>query len=96
MSVLSQFGGGAIKSIQRGAANAGGINAAFNITISAVDTAKTELRFMGQSAADNTLTAGLNGLIGYIQLTSSTNILATRIYVGNGNWYLAWELTEFY
>ena len=72
MSTLSQFGGGAIKSIQRGTSSAN------TVTISAVNTAKTELRLLGFGNAFQ-----------MIELTNSTTITRSQ---GAGAW--SWELTE--
>jgi hypothetical protein len=72
MSTLSQFAGGGIKSIQRGTSSAA------SVTISAVNTAKTELRLLGNSNAFQ-----------YITLTNSTTIDRAG---GSGTW--SWELTE--
>ena len=96
MTFLTQFGGGSIKSIQRGYNNAGASISYMVINISAVDVTKTELRLLGQTAADNSLTTMQMGLHGHIRLDTSTIIYASRYYVGNGNWELSWELTEYY
>lgn len=94
MSNISQFGGGAIKSIQRGviAIAAGSLSA--TATISAVTPGKTELRFLGSRAADN---AGVSGY-GFctIALTNSTTITAQRETSGTIGAAVSWELTEFY
>ena len=96
MTFLTQFGGGSIKSIQRGYNNAGAANVNMVITISPVDVTKTELRLLGQTAADNSLTTLQMGLHGHIRLDTGTIIYASRYYAGNGNWELSWELTEYY
>jgi len=77
MSAMSQFfgGGATIKSIQRGV-----------ITISAVNTSKTELRFLGASNSSTPLA--------YIELTNSTTITATRGGFNQTN-IVSWELTEW-
>ncbi len=72
MSAFSQFGSGGIKSIQRGTSSAN------TVTISAVNTAKTELRLLGVTNAFQ-----------MIDLTNSTTITRTG---GTGSW--SWELTE--
>lgn len=91
MSNISQFGGGAIKSIQRGTINAtaGGATA----TISAVNTSKTELRFLGGG--------DYMGVTGYpvfarVVLTNSTTVTATASNSNGGICTVSWELTEFY
>ncbi len=96
MTFLTQFGGGSIKSIQRGYNNAGAANTSINITISAVDITKTELRLLGQTSAATDFPERQMGYQGFIRLDSSTGIWAQRYYAGNGNWELSWELTEYY
>lgn len=85
MSSLSQFGGGAIKSIQRGTVAAGTGGTA--VAITSVNTAKTELRFLGGVSG----TAGDGP--GYIVLTNATTITA---YALAGTETISWELTERY
>lgn len=92
MSNFSQFtGGGGIKSIQRGVmtfpSTAAGTATA---TITAVNTAKSELRLLGVSsnggtAADQVLR---------ISLTNSTTITATKEGASSQP-SLSWELTEW-
>lgn len=89
MSNISQFGGGAIKSIQRGTITA--TTAGATATISAVNTYKTELRFLGGSGVDTTGTS--YAIVPRIVLTNSTTITAT---VPNNVAVASWELTEFY
>ena len=76
----------AIKSIQRGVGTG---SATGNITISAVDTAKTELRWLGGYASS----AGVFSDVPQLRLTSSTNISITA---GGNSSSIAWELTERY
>jgi len=87
MSLLSQFAGGGIKSIQRGTMNVIS-SLTTNATISSVVVGKTELRLLGFSgnASDSVR----------IALTSATNIQATKDNAGAGATTLSWELTEFY
>jgi hypothetical protein len=80
MSTLSQFSGGGIKSIQRGAIAVTGTTIA---TITAVNTAKTILNFCGCTAGRSTTYTGITDMA-RIQLTSSTQITATRL-AGNAN-----------
>lgn len=84
-------GGRAIKSIQRGV-----ISQAFNVitataTITAVNTAKSQLRSLGISIGPG----GGADQIATLDLTNATTITSSR----NNNGYTAansWELTEFY
>lgn len=82
-------GSGGIKSIQRGTITA--TTAGATATISPVNTAKTELRFLGGSG----LYTDINGnaaAVPRIALTNSTTITATVAY---GGAIASWELTEF-
>lgn len=75
-----------VKSIQRGTIAFSGSNSGATATISAVNTAKSELRLLG-NARDNSFAC-------YLQITNTTTIDATRI--GNsGVSTVSWELTEF-
>lgn len=78
-SLASRLGSG-IKSIQRGVASPTG-GTPLAVTITAVNTAKTELRLLG-SASTNA----------YIQLTNSTTITVTS----GSTQSVSWELTERY
>lgn len=80
-------GGRAIKSIQRGEVDMAS-STTVNITISTVNTAKTELRNLGSAG---TMASDLT----YFRLTSGTNILAKRNN-NNPNATASWELTEYY
>ena len=73
MSTLSQFGSG-IKSTQRGTSAIG------TVTITAVNTAKSMLRHLGNSNGTSQLV-----------LTNSTTIT-----ISNGTGWTSWELTEFF
>lgn len=76
----------AIKSIQRGVGTG---SASGTITISAVNTAKTELRWLGGYASS----AGAFSDVPQLRLTSSTSISITA---GGNSSSIAWELTERY
>lgn len=84
----------AIKSIQRGTLSISGTNNAATATISSVNPAKTELRFLG---ANPIASASVNEGMVYIVLTNSTTITASRQFGGNGNTpIVSWELTEYF
>ncbi len=90
MSVITQFGGGGVKSIQRGVITISGGTSA-TATISAVVTAKTELRFLGGSGNDS---VSQYAIIPRIALTNTTTITATAELTTTAT--VSWELTEFY
>ena len=93
MSSLSQFTGAAIKSIQRGSITLSGATSA-TATITAVNTSKTELRFLGSRTRDDTVNAWGTSTI---ELTNSTTITARWDSAAFGNTNtVSWELTEFY
>ena len=78
-----------IKSIQRGLADVGG---PVNVTIAAVNPAKTEVRYLGnvlQHGSDVTAHA-------YVQLSSSTSLGLRRDQYGGNSTLVSWELTEYY
>jgi hypothetical protein len=87
---VGQSSGGAIKSIQRGTINAttGGATA----TITPVNTAKTELRYLGGSGMDSVSSS--RSLVPRLVLTNSTTITAT-INENSANSIVSWELTEW-
>lgn len=87
MSTFSQFagGGGGIKSIQRGTITAGS-----TATITSVNTAKSELRWLGQSGISGISTGTLAASFFRIELTSATTITAS-----SGTGTISWELTEW-
>ncbi len=91
MSVLSQFAGGSIKSIQRGVISlASGGSTSGTATLSpSVDTTKTELRVLGCSADTSSLD------LARAVLTNSTTVTATRPST-TSNTVLSWEITERY
>lgn len=99
MSTFSQFsGGGGIKSIQRGTVFIPHTASSTTVTVTAVNTAKSQLRYLGGStyqSGDSHVT-----LIPSIILTNSTTItVATRgdlvsSQTGQGC-AISWELTEW-
>ena len=93
MSNSSQFRGG-IKSIQRGTISITTANTSATATISAVNTAKTELRYLGGGNYD----ANLGAVFARIVLTNSTTITASPSSSStlNGTIIVSWELTEWY
>lgn len=93
MSNSNQFRGG-IKSVQRGIITITAANTSVTATISAVNTAKTELRYLGGGNYDSNLGA----VFGRVVLTNSTTITASPSSSGtlNGNVIVSWELTEWY
>lgn len=92
MSNLSQFSTGAIKSIQRGTTAITGTNLTGTSTITAVDTAKSELRVLGWSADSDDVRVNPR-----LSLTNTTTITATRGGNGAGaTTTVSWELTEWH
>ena len=97
MSTFLQFAGGGggatIKSIQRGVISIASSAYSGTATITAVDTSKTELRFLGGSGLDPVGVQQTTRIV----LTNSTTITATVLYpvysgtTGNASW----ELTEY-
>ena len=87
-------GARAIKSIQRGFVDllGGGATLSISATISAVNTAKSELRHLGHSSS---YTSGASSRFS-LALTNSTTITATRTAGESGTGQLSWELTEYY
>ena len=92
MSNISQFGGGAIKSIQRGVISITGSSTSATATITAVNTGKTELRLLGCSGASSAIEQTLSDIV----LTNSTTITATRGGGAGTSARVSWELTEYY
>lgn len=91
MSNLSQFSTGAIKSIQRGTTAITGTNLTGTSTITAVDTAKSELRVLGWSADSDDVRVSPR-----LSLTNTTTLTATRGGNGSGaTTTVSWELTEW-
>ena len=97
MSTLSQFSGGGIKgSVQRGTITIGGnfptSETSKTQTISAVDTSKSIINYLGNSvsgADDVTMIARLS-------LTNSTTITATRARSDYTSTIVSYEVIEFY
>ena len=85
-------GGRAIKSIQRGVSRIASGGSSIAVTISAVNTAKSELRYLGSGGAN----ANGTPIFTTIRLTNSTTLTAES---SNGLAYghsISWELTEYY
>lgn len=93
MSNISQFGSGGVKSIQRGVISVSSGSYSATATITAVDTSKTELRYLGGSGLDSNAYAAVPRVV----LTNTTTITATMQYInGITATIVSWELTEFY
>lgn len=93
MSNISQFGSGGVKSIQRGVISVSSGSYSATATITAVDTSKTELRFLGGYGLD----VGAYTNIPRIALTNTTTITATTVLASGATpAMVSWELTEFY
>lgn len=83
----------AIKSIQRGVITTAGAGAT-STTISSVNPAKTELRYLGNNPIGAT---PINEGMVYVVLTNATTVTAGRATAPNGNQALvSWELTEYF
>lgn len=85
------FGASKIKSIQRGTISLQPSDAAKTATVSAVDVAKSELRFLGVRG-ETDLPHSLVTLV----LTNPTTITATRSKSGTYPVAVSWELTEWW
>ena len=86
-------GGRAIKQIQRGVVTFSLNEISKNVTISAVNTAKTELRWLGGAG----LETGSGAPIGSrVVLSNSTTLTVAFNGVVAGNPSVSWELTEYY
>lgn len=85
----------AIKSIQRGVINLALGASTGTATITAVNTLKTELRFLGSNGNTSVAT---NEALAYLTLTNATTVTLSRANSGggNGNTSVSWELTEYY
>ena len=81
------FGGGGIKSIQRGKSIAPTNVNSWTVTISAVNPAKTELRLLGYTADPGAWPP-------HIELTNATTITVTRAANNGAQATVSWELTE--
>lgn len=99
MSTLNQFfGGGSIKSIQRGVitipTNGTGTGSA---TITAVDTSKSVLHLLGFGGYTVVDGSGTN-LLSYLVLTNSTTITAAGGYSTTNGYpaQISWQIVEYY
>lgn len=92
MSNFTQFVSGTIKSTQRGTILINGTTSN-TATITSVDTAKTQLRYLGNDTSDS-VGNNQNAMV-KIVLTDSTTVTASR-YSNTGTAIASWELTEYY
>ena len=92
MSVLTQFVGGGIKSIQRGVTGYVVVSGTEAITINSVDTSKSVLINLGVATTN---TGTFYTAQGYFELTNSTTI---TFYNGGGSNSCkgAWQIVEYY
>ena len=86
-------GGRPIKSTQRGVIVIPNGTSSATATISAVNTAKSELRFLGSTGTNGASPTGY--VTSRIQLTNSTTLTAESSGIAY-NHALSWELTEYY
>lgn len=101
---MSRIPSALIKSIQRGTVTVDtGQTATETATITAVNTAKSELRILGWSAGDNsafgsTTTASPGTVFPRIALTNSTTVtINTNATMGSGgNTIMSFEVTEYF
>lgn len=82
----------AIKSIQRGVVAVSTSSNTTTVTISAVNTAKTEVRFLGSTVYYGSAATFTDG---YVSLTNSTTLTFLQKDIPNSGSY-SWELTEYY
>ena len=88
MSNFSDFyGGGGIKSVQRGKSTLSTDANSWTVTISAVNPAKTELRLLGYTTDPEAWPP-------HIELTNATTITVTRSVAVPTHTTVSWELTE--
>lgn len=96
MSTFSQFAGGGggatIKAIQRGVISISTGDTSATATITAVDMAKTELRFLGGSGFDASVTIAA---VPRVVLTNTTTVTATLNTNAGAILNVSWELTEY-
>ena len=92
MSMLSQFAGGSIKSIQRGVITMSSGSSA-TATVSSVDTAKSILHFLGNTTSSS---GGSEGLHARLTLTNATTITATRGLSVSDTTAVSWQLVEYF
>ena len=86
-------GGRAIKSIQRGLVAFALNDVSKTVTISAVNTAKAELRWLGGMAVENSTGTPIGSRV---SLTNSTTITVAFNGATTGSPSVSWELTEYY
>ena len=88
------LGGSVIKSIQRGTVSITGTNTTGTATVTAVDTTKAKLALLGEPFNN----PGGSTVTGYIALTNSTTITATRATTGGFSYTstFSYELTEYF
>lgn len=84
------YGGGGIKSIQRGDIGLGN-GTTFTATVSAVNPAKAVLMYLGTTDGSNNGTGVFR-----LQLTNGTTITAIRYSASNSISTCSWQLVEYY
>ncbi len=95
MSVLSQFGGGAIKQIQRGTSYLPANENFGYVTLSPiVNMGKTEVRFLGYEAFEASVQGGFK--IPMIYLALSNTLILHRLDPQIFALIISWEITEYY
>ena len=92
MSVLTQFIGGGIKSVQRGVTGSVVVSGTETITFNAVDTSKSVLINLGVATTN---TGTFYTAQGYLELTNSTTITYTN-GGGSNSCKCAWQIVEYY
>lgn len=91
MSTLSQFCGGAIKSIQRGVITTSTYSGTATLSPS-VDPSKTIVTLLGTTnSSDTTLTA-----FARISLTDGSTVTATVGRSGGATQAVSWQIVEYY
>lgn len=83
-----QVTGRAIKSVQRGT----GLATTTSVTVSAVNTAKSELRLTGYGKDSGGIVQAV--LYGYLSNSTTITVNGHATYTGGGGF--SWELTEYY
>lgn len=91
MSSLTDFVGGGIKSIQRGTISIGSLASSATATITAVNTSKTMLNFLGCY----TSTSSDSIYLPLLTLTNSTTVTASKGATGVSA-TVSYEVIEFY
>ncbi len=82
--------GGGIKSIQRGIISIVNLDATADAIVSAVDTSKSTLSYLGTSSINTNPED-----IAYVELVDATTVRATRRVANTGTTFLSWELIEY-